>query len=159
MGDHDDGGATGVEFLEQAEYLLAVGTVEVARRLIGEDHVGARHDGARYGHALLLAAGQLMGEVLGAVGDVHAAHGLGDALLALSRRDAHVEQRQGDVLLYVQLVDEVETLEHEAQTTLADLGALVFGETADFDAVDLVGAGGGVVEQAEDVEQRGLAAA
>ena len=66
-----------------------------------------------------------MREVLGTVADVHALHHLLHFLLALSLGDAEIGKRQFDVLLYVELVNEVEALENETYLTFADGCALV----------------------------------
>ena len=60
---------------------------------------------------------------------------------------------------YVQLVDEVEALEHEAYLTLAHLRALTLLQCAYLLSVEPILAAGGIVEQAQDVEQRRLATA
>ena len=159
VGDHHDGGALLVEFGEQVHHLLAVLGVEVAGGLVGEDELGVGDHGAGDGDALLLSARELLREVLGAVGDGHPLHHRRDPLLALRRADVQVAQRQLDVLIDVQLVDEVEALEHEADVALAELGALPLLQLSDLLPQQLVAARGGVVQEAEDVEQRGFAAA
>ena len=60
---------------------------------------------------MLLSARELLGEVFGAVRNIHAAQDLVDTTLALGRLDAHVDQRQLDVLEDIQFVDQVERLE------------------------------------------------
>jgi hypothetical protein len=52
--------------------------------------------------------------VAGAMGDADTFQRFGDAALALARRDLAVEEGDFDILLYVQVVDEVEALEDEA---------------------------------------------
>ena len=91
--------------------------------------------------------------MLRAVHDVHALHSSSDTLLALLLRYAHVEQREFDVLIHVELVDEVEALEHETDDTLAESGALVLGELRYVSAVEPEAAFCRIVEQTEDVEQ------
>ena len=97
--------------------------------------------------------------MLAAVRDGHAVHHRLDALPAFFGRRAHVEKGQLDVFIDVEFVDEVETLEHETYDTLADVRAVVLPEGAHIVAVQQVGAFGGIVEQAQDVEQGGLSAA
>src|SRR5262245_14220602 len=60
VGDEDDGVAVLVELLEQPHDLLARGRVEVPRGLVGQQDRGAHDQGAGDGHALALAAGQLV---------------------------------------------------------------------------------------------------
>ena len=159
MGYHDDGGTVLIELCEQAHHLGTILRVEVAGRLVGEDELGTEDHGAGDGHALLLTAGELVREVLGTVADVHALHHLLHLLLALALRHAEIGKRQLDVLLYVELVDEVEALEDEAYLSLADGRALVLMQSGHLFVTEPILAGGGVVEESEDVEQRGLATA
>ena len=159
VSDHHDGGAFLVELGEQVHHLLAVLGVEVAGGLVGEDELGVGDHGAGDGDTLLLAARELLREVLGAVGDGHPLHHGRDPLLALGSTDFHVLERQFDVLIDVELVDEVEALEHEADVALAEFGALALLQLAHLLTEQLVGAARGVVQEAEDVEQRGFAAA
>ena len=114
MRDHDDGGAGFVEFGQKLHHLFAIGGVEVAGRLVGQDQLGTRHHGAGDGDALLLAAGQLLRHVPGAMGDLDPLQCLAGALLAFARRNILVvEQRQLDIFGDIQFVDQVEALEHE----------------------------------------------
>ncbi len=159
VGDHHDGGALVVQLGEQIHHLLAVLGVEVAGGLVGEDELGVGDHGAGNGHALLLSARELLREVLGAVGDGHPLHHGRNPLFALCGADVQVAQRQLYVFIDVQLVDEVEALEHEADVALAELGALLLLQAADLLSEQLIGALGGIIQEAEDVEQRGFAAA
>ena len=93
VGHHDDGGAFLVEFLQQVHDFLAILGVEVTCRFIGEYELWTCHHGAGNGHPLLLTAGKLLREMLGAVADVHALHHLCHASLALRRRNVKITQR------------------------------------------------------------------
>ena len=148
-----------MEVGEQVHHLAAVRGVEVTRRLVGKDELGVGDDGTGDGHTLLLTTAQLLREVVLAVLDGHARHDVFHALAALGGGDVHVAQRQLDVFKHVQLVDEVEALEHEADVALAELGAVLFLEAAHLLAEQFILAVGGVVQEAEDVEQGRLAAA
>ena len=79
--------------------------------------------------------------------------------LAFAGADVQVAQRELNVFIDIQFVDQVETLEHEADVALAELGALLFLKIGHFRAKEFVAAAGGIVQEAEDVQQRGLAAA
>ena len=80
---HDDGGAFGIEFLEELHDLPSILGVEVTCRFIGEYELWTCHHGTGDGHALLLASGELLREMLGAMADGHALHDLRHFLLAL----------------------------------------------------------------------------
>jgi hypothetical protein len=49
-----------IEFEQEIRDALPGGVSKIARGLIREQHRGMRHEGARDGHALLLAARQLL---------------------------------------------------------------------------------------------------
>ena len=155
---HDDGSTLLVQLLQQVHHFLAVLRIEVTGRFVGQNQFRVGHYGTGNGHTLLLTAGELLREVLGTVADGHALHRLFDALLAFAGRHAHVEQRQFDVLIHVQLVNQVEALEYEADDTLAQAGALGFGIFRHFRAVQVIFSLRGVVQQAQNVEQGGLTA-
>ena len=91
--------------------------------------------------------------------DGHALHDLRHLLLALGGRNVQIAQRQLDVLIDIEFVDQVEALEYEADVALAELGALFLLELAYLGAKEFVGTAGGIVQQAQDVQQGGLAAA
>ena len=71
MGHQHDGLALLVEVVNQFEHLLAGARVEVAGGLIGQDHQRVVDQRTRDGHALLLAAGQLVGTMMQAVAQPH----------------------------------------------------------------------------------------
>ena len=92
--------------------------------------------------------------MLGAVADGHALHYLGNLGLAFAGADVQVAERQFDILIDIEFVDEVETLEHESDVTLAEGGALLLLEAAHLGTEKLIAAAGRIVQQAEDVEKR-----
>ena len=108
-----------VQLLEQVHHRLAVLRVEVAGGLVGEQDRRLAADGARHGDALLLAARELAGQVLGAVGHADALERRRHALLALGGAHAAVGERQLDVLEDVQVANQVEALEDEADLAVA----------------------------------------
>ena len=73
--------------------------------------------------------------------------------------DAAVDHRQLDILHHVQLGQQVEELEHEPDLPVADGGKLPRRGVLDHHAVELDRAFGGRIQAAQDVHQRGLAAA
>ena len=157
--DHADRRAAAVQLAKQLHHRFAVRRIEVTRRLVGEEDERIAGDGAGDGDALLLTAGELRRIVLHAVAHAHALERIGDALLALGRRHAAVRERQLDVLVDREIADQVERLEDEADLAVADAGALRRRELRDRLAGERVLAVGRRVEQAEDREQRRLAAA
>ena len=71
---------------DQAHHGLAVGRVERARRLVGQQQAALAHDGSRDGDPLALAAGELVGVVLGAIAQPELFEGSGGGCLRLSGR-------------------------------------------------------------------------
>src|SRR5436309_12047380 len=102
-----------MELAEQLHHRLAIGRVEVSRRLVREEDEGIASHGTRNSDALLLTAGELRRIVLHAVAHAHALEGILDALLALARRHAAIGERQLDILVDREIADEVERLEDE----------------------------------------------
>src|SRR5437773_2075675 len=66
---HDDCDSALVEVLKNSHDLDTGSAVEVAGRLIGEQHLGIVDQRARNGHTLLLAAGELAGMMVLATGE------------------------------------------------------------------------------------------
>ena len=124
----------------------------MSRALVGKDYLWTEHHGTGYCHTLLLTARELMGEVLGTVTYSHALHNILHPLFALLSSDIEISERQLDVLLHVQLVDEVERLEHEAYLSLAHIGAVLLLQCRYFIPVEPILPARGIVEQSKDVE-------
>jgi hypothetical protein len=154
VGDHDQRHALAVERFEQAHDFLAGGAIEVAGRLVGENHRRLHDRCAGDGHALALSARELVRAVVGAVFEAVVAQGPRHALGALGGRDAGENHRQGDVLGGGQAWHQVEALEDETDALAAYPRLLFRREGGNVAALQMVGAGVGPVEQAEEVEQR-----
>ncbi len=158
VGYHDDGGASGVEVAEQVHDVETVVAVEVAGGLVAEDELRVGDDRAGHGDTLLLPAGELLRIVARPVDDAHALQHLVDLRPPLRLAEPEVAQRQLHVLEDVHVVDEVETLEHEADDAAPQLQPVFLAQGGDIPAVEPVAARVRGVEESEDVEQGGLAA-
>ena len=128
----DDGRALLVQFGQQIHDLFAVLRVEVAGGLIGEDQLRVRNDGAGDGDALLLTSGKLLGKWRARWLIFIRSRIVVDHFFALGGFDAQVDQRQFDVLVDVQFVDQVETLENETDFAFAVQRAIFFLQGSDF---------------------------
>jgi patatin-related protein len=159
VGDLDDGRPLVVELLEQAHDLLGLGRVQVAGRLVGEQQLGIADHRAGDADQLLLAAGELGGEEVLLADDVEAVERVGHQRLAVGPLDVPVGKRQVEVLGHGQAVEQVVGLEDEADVLLGDLRALLGLHQVDRLAEQLVLAGPGRIEHAEDRQQRRLARA
>ena len=87
---------------------------------------GPEHHGTGNGHTLLLTSRQLLRIMLRTVTDVHPFQYLAHTALALVRGNVQVGERKLHVLKHVQLVNQVKALEHEADISLAHVGAVFF---------------------------------
>ncbi len=67
MGDHDDGTALLGRVTQELHDHAAVGAVEGAGGLVGEQQPTRRSERPRDSDALLLSAGQVLGQVVGAI--------------------------------------------------------------------------------------------
>ena len=140
-----------------AMILRGVLGVEVARGLVRQ-HDGRRvHEGAPDGHALLLAAGELVGQVVLAAGQAEPAQQCREA--ALVHLAAVHEHGQAHVLDNVEHRHEVVELVDQPDLAAAEDGELLVGALEDVLAVQVDGARRGPVHAADHVQQRRLARA
>ena len=136
--------------------------VRVSRLPVGSSassSAGLIHQRARDGDALLLAAGELAGQVVLAAAQADGGERVARPLALLAQRHVAVEQRQLDVLDGAGARKQVEVLEDEAELAVADRGALVGRQRRHVGAVEPIGAARRPVETAEDVHERRLARA
>ena len=80
-------------------------------------------------------------------------NGPNDIFYEKAGRNAHVEQWQFDVFVYVQFVNQVEALEYETNDTFTQAGALCFSVFGDFLSIEVVFSARRVIEQAKDIQQ------
>ena len=159
VGDEDHGVPLGVEFLEEGQHLPAGTGVQSAGGLVGQDHGGVAGQGPGDGHTLLLTAGELAGQVLALFGQPNPLQGADGPLMPLLGAHTGVEKGQLHILLDVELGNQIVLLEDEAQHLIADLGLLVVVHGGYVHASQVVGAGGGDVQTADDVHGGGFAGA
>ena len=102
------------------------GAVEISGRLVGEQHFGLVHDGARQRHALLLAARKLARIVIEPMLERHRF----ERLCRLGERIAPPQQlqRHGDVLERGHRRHEMERLEHDADMLAPEPRQLILAE-------------------------------
>ena len=159
VGNHDDGRSLFVEIGEQGHYLVTVGGVEVTCRFIRQDELGVIDHGAGYGYALLLTTGELLGVVVAAVHDLHLVEDHFHALFSFRAFYAEIDEGEFYVFEYGQFIDQVETLENETDITFPKVCSFPLVEVGDFDAVEQEATAIGIIQETEDIEQGGFAAA
>ena len=154
VGDHDNRGALLVQLAEQVEHDFLVLLVEVAGGLIGQNQLRVVDQRAGHAHALLLAAGELAGQVVGAVLQADLFQRLHGLLLIDHRM---VVLGHHHVFHGGQVRNQIELLEHQSDEVLAHVGQLRGVQVLQLAAFQLHGALGGRVHAANHVHQRGLA--
>ena len=160
MGGHEHGlAARGRQIDQHGGDDLGVVGIQIARGLIGEDDRGIIDQSKAHRHALLLAARKLLGpfEALGLQ-----AHGLQQAFSArasLLRR--HPRQQHGQLEIFDgrEAGDQVEELEDKADLAQAIKLELALGHARHILAIDPDLAAARPVHAAQQIEDRGLAAA
>ena len=114
VGGHEHGRARAVDALEQVHDAAGGLRVQVSRGLVADEQRRAVHDGAGDGHALLLAAGELVGIAVELVGQAHEAQHLGHLGLDDVTALPDYLQGEGHVLEDGLVRQELEVLEHAA---------------------------------------------
>ena len=107
---------------EQVEHALGGGRVERSGGLVGEQQAWLVGERARHGDALALAARQLGGTVLGAVGEPHFLQQRERATASLGMVDAGSDQRDFDVRPRRERPQQQVALEDEADDLAAGAG-------------------------------------
>jgi len=157
VGDLDDGGAFVVEPLEQVHDLFALGRVEVAGGLVRQDHLGVGDHRPGDAHQLLLTAGELGGEEVLLAHDLEAVQGVRHHGRPLLARDVLVGQRQLQILVHRQIVQQVIALEDEADVLLVERRPMLGFERVDRLVEEVVLAAPGGVQHAQNGQQGRLA--
>src|SRR5580704_4968857 len=157
VGDDHDGRAVPVQLAEQVQEGGAGGGVQVAGRLVGHDQGGPADQGPGDGGALLLAAGQLVRPVPGAVAEPDPLDGRRGQPAALGGPPAPVEQTGGDVVEHGQPVEQEELLEDEAKAAGPQARQLRVGHGRGVLPGDPDHAAGGPFQGAHHVQQGALA--
>lgn len=132
---HDGETILAVEFAEELHDLMRACRIQIAGWLVGEDDVGVGHQGTGNGDALLLAARQFGRGMVATVGQPHARQCLLRHATAFLVRDAAIDQGQLQILDRRGALEEIESLENEADVIAAENGAVIAAQGPDIDAV------------------------
>ena len=143
---------------EEAEDVPGGGFVEVTGGFVAEEEFGVADEGAGDGDALFFAAGELGGEVVDAGGEADAV----DEFLGADDEAVFAFADEGggeDVFQDGALGEEAMVLEDEADAGVTEAGLFGLFEGPGLDVVEEELAGGGGIEEAEDVEEGAFAGA
>ena len=140
----------GADFLAQRHAHLGV---ERRQRLVEQQQLRLRRQRAGQRHALLLAAGKLVGIAVAELRQLDELQHLGDALVGLRLWHAGDLEAEGDVLRDRQVGEQRIGLEHHADIALVGL------QPGDVLAADDDRAGGRLLEAGDHAQHRRLAAA
>jgi hypothetical protein len=154
--------ALSVQPLKNVHDLDAGARIEVAGGLVGKDDRRLVDERPRNGDALLLAARQLIREMVETVAkpdDLQRIHRAPMTLCSLHPGAAVVEQRQLHVIERGRAREQVEALKDESDFLVAHRGKLVLGHPGHVFAVQEILSARRAIKAPEDVHQRGLAGA
>jgi hypothetical protein len=125
VGHKNYGVALPMQLIEQRHDLLRSGRIEVPRRLVGKDNGRVVDQGARYSHALALAARKLVRPVIHTVAQLDALERPFGHIYSLASRSAVVYERQLDVVKRGRAGEQVERLKNEPDLFVPYVGKLV----------------------------------
>ena len=157
MRDHDHRDARPVDLLQQLENAPRHLGIQVAGGLVGEQDPRLTDQRAGDRHSLLLSAAQLVRQRMHARSQAHLVDHAVDAAAPLPGGEIPVSQRQRDVVADVEVRDEIEALEDEAELLVAERRPLPIRQRHHVMAVQAVAAAVEVVEQTRHVQERRLA--
>ena len=131
VSDQDDGVTSPVQAREETHDFLAGLGVQVASGLVGEKDRRMVHQSASDGDALALSAGELVGLVHHAVGQIDLRQSFLRAMNPLFRGRAVIDHGQLDVVERGGAREKIEGLKYETDFAVTDGGKLVVIELAD----------------------------
>ena len=133
--------------------------VQVAGRLIRQQKSGITDDGAGDGHALFLAARELLGQMVDSILEADELQRGHDVLAALRTGEFSEQQRQLHILKRGENRNEIEGLKDVSDVGVAPVGGLRVAEAKHVLAEHQQLAGGGAVDRGDHVQQGRLARA
>lgn len=152
VGHHHAGHADAFDDLDKLKlHLRTQLLVQSTHGLVEQQQLRTLGQRTGQGHALTLAAGQLVRLALGVLGHVHQLEHLGHALVDLGLRQLVLLEAEGDVLRHGHVREQCVGLEHHVDRPL------VGRHVGDVHAVEQDAPGGGTLEAGEHAQQGRLA--
>ncbi len=128
-----------MQLAKHVHHGFAVLRVEVPRGLVGKKNRRIARERACHRNALLLPTRELRREVAEPMCHADAFERLHHGLAACVAREAlAIGQRQLDVLIDIEIADEIERLEDEADFTVSNRGSLIGADGRDRPAAQVV---------------------
>ena len=154
MGHHHNRPPGTVEGIEQVHNVVAGGGVEIAGRLVGQNHMRVVDQSSRDRHPLLLSSRKLRGPVAEPAREADQLRQLEAALAAAGQRRPLVGERHLDILHHAQLLNEIVRLKNKAQIPAADARERLVVHRRHILTGEEILPRGGPIETAEHIEQR-----
>ncbi len=156
MRDLDDGRTLLVEPLEELHDLFALARMQVACRFVGENQLGIRDHRARNRDQLLLPSRKLIGIEILFTHHVETVERVTDDALALGFFDVPVRERDIEVFVNGQRIEQMVALEHEPDVLFVDLRSILLVQLMDRVFKEVVFACPGAVVHSKKMKQSGL---
>lgn len=159
VGDEDNGGFFGTgELCEKLDDEGAGGGIEITGGFIGQKNGGTMDEGTSDGGALELAARELVGAMVRAIGELHGFQEIAGTVASGGGDAAGEEQGEKHVFFNGESGEKVKKLENEANFQAAQGGKFIVVEGMKREPfeVDLAGAGG--IEGTEEVKESAFSA-
>ena len=157
MRDQNDRMAFRIQVLQYLEHVCAALSVEGAGRLVGENDIGAVHQSAGDGNALLLAARKLARPVRRAFAHAEAGEQPPRALEPFALCGAGIDGGKFDIFRRGHGREKIVALEHEAERVAPQRSKFIAGQGRNIYARHLIVAAARPVEAAENIHQCGFA--
>lgn len=149
----------GLKLTQQQENLLAVHTVEIARRLVGKENAGPIHQRTSQGAALLFAAREFARAVLAARPKAHTFKRLRHTRSAVAPIHFRKPQRQLHVFFQRHARKQIERLEHHPHGFAPVTCQMLRAKLSEILLPYANAAGSGAIESREHTEEGGLTGA
>lgn len=156
MADAEERGVVGpADFLDEVHRDRGVLGIEARGGFVGEDEFGLAGEGAGDGDALLLPDAEVLGEGSW-VGDAEFCEEGARAVVVFGGGDAGEREGEENILERGEAVEEVEGLEDDADVFSAEVVSCGTGDFVDVSAGDAEGAGCGLEQPEDEIEECGF---
>jgi hypothetical protein len=146
-----------IQLAEQCHDLFAGARVEVAGGLISQQQFWLINQGTSNGHALLLAAGNLVWTRAMVFAQSHFLQHYVGLQQTLGARYATIDKRQRDVVFKIGARQQIESLKHKTDYLIAQAGQFIAALVLNIASIQKIVAAAGHIEAAKDIHKGGFA--